>query len=537
MELVTRRDGDRDKGGAMAEHRGQRSAGGAWGARSMMWAAAATIASWCGSAWCGGVIGAQPTGAGGEGSGTAGVMVPGAGRPEAPGASLWAMPEGTRASIAATGTMLPTDAGDGTRELLTRVMLALVERSTPARGGGTSVLRALVESGALSGVGWRLVLLDVRAASEVSGGVEGSMRVEGLSAVLEIRSGLGHERLMGIIQRALEADERGYRRPAGVASRVTLPGGRPAVVYRREGDAGWREVSWASLETSLLVGFGAGSLERWIAASAATDPLRAEWLLHRSAALGRAGAMEPMAEVFVDLGGLRRTSPEAFVAGPWRELAEAWGVPNARSVLVLAGRQAGAGAASGGVRIEVCWSSRAEPPGVSRGLTLAQPGLPLSAGALGPEAWAMTLRADWGGMIAMGVDSWSALTSGRARRTLEADRQTYERTRGASLRRTLGRLGDTVAIGGDAARVVARWPLREAASTPEARRALVSDLRQAMQIAGEWVSFDPGATRWVVRGGVVRGERAVLPRDLWITISPGGEALEARWSPEEPSRR
>jgi len=446
-------------------------------------------------------------------------------------ADLWSFPQGTIAYWAVSPKLPASSEADPTRTLVERGLLSLLAHAVRLDGGGTAIIENVLDPAVLKGRSYRLCLLDFAGSPSLARGAgEPGFVPDQLLGVLEIRSGAEHDRLIAAVQRALEADERARKAAGGVARPLRLPGGAAGIAYSRAGEDSWREVSWCSTESSFLIGFGPGALERWVLAEAGRDPVTCEWVMHRANTTRKRSGGESLFEAFIDLNALRRGVPELFAAGDLGELARAWNVSNARTLMLL-GRSFAAGQDKGRLLgIEAAWSSRAERPGLGRTMAIAEGALQQGAAAPAKDAWAMALKPEWSAFVTMAGDTYRALCGPRASTEFGVARQRYLTRRGAALQRVLTRLGERAMIepaGADG--VIVRIPLREARPDPNAKTpALEADLREIFALPE--ISYDGAGKSWSLRLKAPDASGAALfPADFSWRVSKDGSTFEGRW--------
>ena len=360
-----------------------------------------------------------------------------------------------------------------------------------------------ITSGALAasvvgGTPHRLVLLEV-SEDGASGQVD-SFRV-----ALELRTGVGHERIVRTIGTILrDAAEEGA---APLTQRVIdLPGGRTGVAVRRAGWPEWMSVQWASMPGRFVVAVGEDALERMVGAA----PQSARGMAHRRAADTRGG--EHVLSAYVDVQALRMRVPTMF-RGAANELVHALGLGMARDVSIQAwwGERVGDGEDAPRMLIAAtAWSSLRERREVVR-------------------ATDITLRewdAAWGGpsapppgrfvmLVPMHTDAWVnggyrvyGVLTGRARYTPEFDRfarrgAEWGRRYGAAYTQLARAMGPTMMVSdyppADAPVIgmASVWiPLREI-EAGDARTAM----RRVMSGFADVVTGGAGEQPWSVRAG------------------------------------
>lgn len=437
---------------------------------------------------------------------------------------FWAFPEGTLAWWA-VGPDVGYAAGDLVRGATTLGLRALGERALDVREPASEVWGAVLRPSVLGGAAYRVALLDVGVSRGGRGGTRDGLGLSGLEVVIEIRAPKPHDRLERAIQNALLLEEspgRVGRRPVGQATIARLGEDVEGLTYVRGQDPAWREVSWCSTPDAFVVAIGRGALPKWFAAKEAGA--KAEWLQHVSAVRKKRGGVRLAAGAFVDVSGLRARAPEAFLDGPLPGVLAALQSDNARSLMVCVMQMPTDPSVAGQLLVEAAWSSRAEPPGLSRTRALA--GLTPTPGQ-GTGAPRIELQTDWGAALAAFGDVYVALSSARAGAAFERERQTLVRRAGPALQRVV-RSMDRVIIGAEGAGASAtagRVLLKDASGALEGSD-MLADLRQVMAATGAAPVFDPATRSWSMTLPWPEGED--LPRTLTWKLNAAGTAVEAR---------
>ena len=253
--------------------------------------------------------------------------------PPTPAEDFWTFPEGSAAFFAFDPRALGDDAAkDPNRALVEAGLRTLLDHITPVDGGGLPLPSGILNLGTLGASPYRICLMEI-AGSPRNGppSPDRPFGIEKLAAIMEIRvPAAEHDQLIGAIRGALDRDPR--RAIPGAETTTTLPGGRKGTQFSRAGDPEWREISWCSTPTGLLVGMGHGSISRWLSTPPYAANQYPEWYAHRVSVTKARGPTNTVLEAMIDASALRRSLPEEFAFGRLGRLAEAWHLPNAREI-------------------------------------------------------------------------------------------------------------------------------------------------------------------------------------------------------------
>lgn len=202
-------------------------------------------------------------------------------------------------------------------------------------GDGTeaSILEGLLAASEVGRAPHTFAVIDFEAERESD---NTGMRVRKLQAVLELRTGEGHERFLRTIKRiALDAPKAKDAKGDLVAGqfKLDLPGGRTGVALRDSEDEQWEQLAWCSEDGVFTIGYGVGALERWFESTPAE---RAAWDDHRALIDDARPEGERALEAFIDIDALRERFPSAFEFGRTPRMLAALGFTEASSVMLHA---------------------------------------------------------------------------------------------------------------------------------------------------------------------------------------------------------
>jgi len=376
----------------------------------------------------------------------------------------------------------------------------------------------------------RITLLDVGVRENE----DGSMALDELGVVLEIRTDQAHAPFMQTIQ-AILVDGPAVRDPQGDRGEqrvVELPGERQGVAFRRDGWPAWRELSWCSTEGSFLVGVGRGALVRWFdqltdAPEAGLDGAAA----HREE-VGSEG--DRFAEFWVDVNRLRRAAPEAFGQSKLSRIVEGSGFANGRDLMIharwLEPDTLPEGAPPALVAIDTTWSARSEPPGRINRERVSESTWPGDVIARPPGTYAIIARANWDRWIDLAARMYTATRKPDDARSFAG---TYARWRHQQRSRLgfLTQRSSPWVVLSDAPRPRLAAPgvatlFVDVLPHRAARARFRSEFGRLMHSLGESVAFDDATRRWSV--GLAPPEddpNGLLRMFTWSLIEEGERAV------------
>lgn len=343
-----------------------------------------------------------------------------AARPERgapPTGDFWSFPDGTVAFCAVDPQAFSTKAEiDPGQVLIAAGIRGLVNHALDLEETGPVDLDVMLAPGTLGPVPYRLCLLALEAGQVPGREANRPFRIGTLSAVLDIRS-TEADALTGALRASLS---RPGARGSSSETAITLANGRRAMRFSREGEPPWRDVEWCATDSAFLVGFGRGTLDRWMANPVSKDP-RPDWTLQSLFAVRNRPPSTPVFQAYINLNALREGVSDSFFGGRFADLADAWHIANARSVMVHAGipkPPTGQAAPQSPVLISVdlTYTSRAEKPGSVHTVALSQSAWPIEAEGLPRPVtpYALLLRADWQNWAIMALETYAALSSRQA---------------------------------------------------------------------------------------------------------------------------
>jgi len=288
-----------------------------------------------------------------------------------------------------------------------------------------STLRALVASGVVDDESRSRIVEGVLAAAEIGAWPhtlclmefqagrslpDWQIEVESMQAVLEIRTKSDHRRflrtLKAIVLGGSPADD--WATGAGSQKVIDLPAGVQGVTYREPDWAGWRTVSWASVDGAFLIGLGEGALERWLLAQRREQAPEGGWIHHRAAVDVARPAGDVFFEAYANLNAMRRGYPNTFIEGRTQRVASTLNLSNAREFMLHGRWLEPASDASGApimIGLDATWSARSDAPGEIGRLALSEsdwPGNELRMDAP-PGSYVIAMRADWLGWLNFGL--------------------------------------------------------------------------------------------------------------------------------------
>lgn len=312
---------------------------------------------------------------------------------------------------------------------------------------------------------------------------------------------------------------------AGAQQEIVLPGSVRGVRYREPGWSPWREVQWASTADSFVIGFGAGSLERWFSAQASGPPDDAPWAPHRLAVERQRQTGDVFFEAYLGLDQARRGFPWGFRGGRVRRVLETLGLSNARDVMIHGRWIEPAGAAPGPalIALDVTYSARSERPGVVRRVAVSEDRWPEDLRIEPPPGtYAVVMRAPWGAWITTALDLvWAASSADHADAKRAAIRAWLRGPGGQALTRLIASVepwavvSDVPApiapIPGASTLFVPIKPGVSASAFEDLLRRTLADHRDRLQVQdGVWsFKVDPGGVLRIPSWGVVG--RAAAP--------------------------
>ncbi len=289
---------------------------------------------------------------------------------------------------------------------------------------------------------------------------------------------------------------------AAVQSEIEWADGTRAVRLRREAWPAWLSVAWGVREGRFVVEVG--------------SPPAVE--VRRAA--GPFG-------VRVDLDGLRSAMPEQVARGDVNDLLGTAGLAHARwwsasSAFEAVGEDRV-------LRVRMAWSSRREAPGVERGRELRDGVCPAWALGLG-GSYVLPMDVDWRGLIARALSATAADVQGWKRMELDARRQMWARTHGATLERLLASLGD-VAVVTDVPTPAVPVPGLGTVLVPIEGDGLPADDLAAVVRAIGWEVAREGDVYVATTSGAVAALSTVGVTPAWAVGERGGtRVLVVSWS-------
>ncbi len=465
---------------------------------------------------------------------------PSSAAPPTPAEDFWTFPDTSFAFLAFD----PKALGDGvdkdpTRALVEAGLRGLLANLGTVEGGGTPLPDALLRPGLLGTSPYRLCLLDIAGSCpESPAASDRPLRIERLAAILEVRAPPNrYDEIIGAVRGALDRDAAARRAAPGNESPLALPGGRAGTAFTHAGDPEWREVSWSTSPSGVLIGLGHGALERWLAAPAMRNGAFPEWYFHRNQVVKRRGATTNVLEVMIDASALRRSAPEWFAYGRFGRVLDAWHIPNAREAMVHVrlprvappkpGESTPPPTAALLLLIDLSYSSRADKPPTCAAIPVSEGAWP--AGVTPTKApYAVVLNSDWTKWASLALDTWIAC-SPHGGLEASAARARWMRTHGPAMERAIERAGPFVVINGPAGSI----PTLLAPLKPgQPAEKTVAELREMFAPFAGTVHLDAPSKMWTLR---LTPEEAdpdgLLARFCW-QVAKDGSSISAAWNPE-----
>ena len=306
-------------------------------------------------------------------------------------------------------------------------------------GDGTeaSILEGILAASEVGRAPHTFAVIDFSAKREAD---NAGMDVQRLQAVLELRTGEGHNRFLRTIRRiALDAprakDDNGDFEAGQF--RLELPGGRTALALRDNEDAPWEQLAWTSEEGVFTIGYGVGALERWFASRPAEQPA---WDGHRAIVERERPEGDVALEAYINFDALRARFPSAFQFGRTPRMLRALRLDGSASAM-LHGRfvEQGDGALPlfvldmtrgiGGEVERVPWTLDAWPASLSR--------VDLELGA----TYALVASPDWTALIEQAIEIHNATIGTTGLRAHIESVVRWREKHAGDLARLLGALG------------------------------------------------------------------------------------------------
>ncbi len=357
---------------------------------------------------------------------------------------------------------------------------ALVHSTLPARTPVSDAVVRVVGHALASGNRVEAVLLDLAARP---GPKDGTAIVDRFSLVVRVEGG----------------DAASLR----AAVRHAFPDApADASTFAADGAPAWQALAVAERGGAFLLGVGSDALAAWDRAAASNaEPA---WAAHRAALQSHAPGAATLAAAFIDANALRRAFPESFASGRLGRLAHAWGIPNARSLMIRAAIQPRDDTPPA-LLIAAAFEARSRPPGTISIEPIVGASWPQGASDLAPDTapWASAIPSAWSRAYDWTLRSWEVSRDGWGIIEFDARRARWERRHMPRLQRLFGstapwaiitadRLVIPLAPDADPARVAADLA---ALLATFADRATADDLEGAIRLGPA-----PGATlRWSVR--------------------------------------
>ncbi len=275
-----------------------------------------------------------------------------------------------------------------------------------------------------------------------------------------------------------------------------------ASFFAVNGAPAWQTITIAEQPGAILLAVGRDALAAWDHAAAAdTEPA---WSMHEAALDSHQAGATAVAAAFIDANALRRAFPESFASGRLGRLAHAWGIPNARSLMLRAATLP-RGDAPPALLLAAAFEARSRPPGAVVVEPIIGASWPGHAGELAPDdaLWASAVPAAWSRAHEWAVRTWEASRDGWGTIEFDARRARWERQHMPRLQRLFGSTAPWAILAGNRAVI----PL-----APDAEPARVAaDLATLLATFGDRATTDalegsirvgpaPGSTiRWSVR--------------------------------------
>lgn len=404
-------------------------------------------------------------------------------------------------------------ASDHNMALAETAMLFAATRSVGAESSGA--LGTILRRDLLGASPYRITLLKFRATCRPPVHDDPApVSIDAMEAVLEIE----HPANPDAIIAALKASLAGARE-----SPLPLPNHSVGHSLSGSGDAASHTQEWTTSGSSLLIGFGAGSLADWLSPPAA-QPGDTPTLATHQAAMPHEGRLA--LQLWIDLNSLRQNAPELFAYGRLVSLAKAWGLVNSRSLLVE-GRIVGTDTTHPPLlAIASAWSMRSESLDAIRTHELSRRVWPAGLTAPGAgAAYVAILSGGWPELVNGCIDSAAHLA---IRPSEFSTRFRHWAGDSASLlARTVHALGDSAIVlgpgsSGPAAIIPTQTDSRNVRSDVEA---LMSSLGPVVSSAGTHDSWRFGAHQQI----------APALTGLSWHLTADGRAIEAIWTDSQPS--
>lgn len=426
---------------------------------------------------------------------------PARGQPMTSEQGFWFVPDGTVAYWVVDGKVMGED--ERTRALLAAGLRGLMD-NVIAVEGASSAADVLLRGKVLGDASYRVCLLDLEGQAVTGKDKKRVFRPTKFGAVIEVRAKRElHDRFAAAMEGAIGLDSRsGQTRQR---KEIELSGELKAQVSVTGDD--WRDVAWVSTPDAFIVGFGKGTLEKWMT-SAAANVRNSAWGLERNLISQKRNRGKMAFEAFVDLNALRMKVPEEFAAGRLGQLVHAWHVQNDRTVMVhgtLPGKAAPAKPKSDeeepakpakeeketGVpllALDVTWSDRAEKPGQWKSVAVSEGAWPAGVARPVSGAWAILLRPTVAAWVDMGADTYQELGGGTE---FSALRSRWERRMLPVIEKVVARMGEWVMVTPGLDVTIGVKP----AEGPDK---LMSDLRGLFSSLEPFVKFEGKA--WSLKG-------------------------------------
>ncbi len=352
---------------------------------------------------------------------------------------------------------------------------ALVHAMLPARTPASDAVVGVVGRALSHGNRVEIVLLDFAARP---GPKDGAAFVDRFALVVRVEGGDAA---------SLRAEVRKAFPGAPVDAQTFAANGAPA----------WQTVALADQPDAFLLGVGPDALASWSrAASATAEPA---WAVLRAALDAHQPGAPTVAAAYVDANALRRAFPESFASGRLGRVAHAWGLANARSVLIRAAAQPRPDGPPA-LLVAAAFEARSRPPGSVSVEPIIGASWPGGAAAFAGDGvpWASAIPAAWSRAHGWVVRSWEASRDGWGARRARWERQHMPR-----LQRLFAATGPWAVIAGNRL-VVPLAPDAEPARTAADLAAILAtfgDRSTADTLEGSIrVGREPGATvHWRVR--------------------------------------
>lgn len=303
---------------------------------------------------------------------------------------------------------------------------ALVHSTLPARVPASDAVVRVIGHALANGDRVEAVLLDLAARP---GPKDGTAIVDRFSFVVRVEGG----------------DAASLR----AAVRHAFPGApADASTFAADGAPAWQAIAVAEQPGAFLLGVGSDSLAAWDHAAASNaEPA---WAAHRAALQSHAPGAATLAAAFIDANALRRAFPESFASGRLGRLAHAWGIANARSIMIRAAAQP-RGDAPPALLIAAAFEARSRAPGTISIEPIVGASWPQGASELAPDTapWASAIPAAWSRAHAWAARTWEASRDGWGMIEFDARRARWERQHMPRLQRLFAATGPWAIITGD----------------------------------------------------------------------------------------